>query len=397
MARQHPRLRRKAVLSATAIAVAMGLAVSGCSTAGGTASTASRETADCTAKTSAAIAEYTSGQTTSVSQDGTAATSATELSLTADDIASLKEMAPTVAIFMHRTDDDAARGFVSGAEQAIKDYGLNLVSTSVANSDVAKQVADLETILVQGVDGIIAIPLDKSGTAAAFSAVSASGTKVVFTDYATDGLTAGEGYVTIVSNDDRNNGRIDGLLLARGIGCTGEVALIPYADHGWFSNFERWEGVKEVLADYPDITIVEETEIAGPDFAGDGEKAASAFLTKYPNLAGIWSFWATPGSGVVQAVKQSGRTDVITVTNDLTEPAGLDILDGDIYGLASGRFYEEGYAEITALAMSLLGKDVPPYVVLPAYAVDKTNVLDAYSDIYGVEPPQTLIDADAAQ
>lgn len=397
MALEPQRTLRKHFVSATAIALAIGLVATGCSADDAGDTGASRENKECTDQTNAAIAALTSGETTSVSASGTPATSAAELTLTDEDLAKLEEMASTVAIFMHRTDDDSARGFVTGATQAIEDYGLTLTTTSVADSDVSKQVADLETIQVQGVDGIVGIPLDASGTAAAWQSVAATGTQIVFTDYAPDGMEVGSDFVTIVSNDDRNNGRIDGYLLARGIGCTGEVGLIPYVDHGWFSNYERYLGITEVLAEFPDITIVEETEIAGPDFAGDGEKAASAMLTKHADLAGIWSFWATPGAGVVQAVKQSGRTDVITVTNDLTEPAAIDILEGDIYGLASGQYYKQGYAEVTALALGLLGKDVPPYIVLPAYAVDKTNVLQAWTDIFAIEPTQAMLDADAGK
>lgn len=391
---KSPSATRTKLVGATAIALAVGLAATGCTAAGEGSTGASRETAECTQQANAAIADLTSGKTDSKDAQGQAATSAAELTLSADDIAAIKEMAPTIAVFMHRTDEDAAKAFVAGAEAAIKDYGFNLVTVSSADSDVSKQVADLETIQANSPDGIIGIPLDASATASAWRSVADAGTKLVFTDYAPDGFEVGKDYYTIVANDDRNNGRIDGYLLARGIGCTGEVGLVPYVDHGWFSNYERYLGIKEALADFPDITIVEETEIAGPDFAGDGEKAASAMLTKHPELAGIWSFWATPGSGVVQAVKASGRSDVVTVTNDLTEPAALDILQGqEIYGLASGQYRAQGYTEVTALALGLLGKDVPPYTVLPAYAVDKDNVLQAWKDIYAAEPTQAMVDA----
>jgi ribose transport system substrate-binding protein len=51
--------------------------------------------------------------------------------------------------------------------------------------------------------------------------------------------------------------------------------------------------------------------------------------------------------------------------------------------------------EARLAALSLLGQPTPPYVALPALAVDHDNVLDAWKQVYQTDPPKDLADAAA--
>src|SRR3546814_1958312 len=86
--------------------------------------------------------------------------------------------------------------------------------------------------------------------------------------------------------------------MAKALGGKGKIALI-FHDVEFFVTNERYRGFKETIeSDYPDIEIVEEQGIVGPDFASDAQAAANALLTKFPNLDGIWGVWDVPAEGI---------------------------------------------------------------------------------------------------
>jgi ribose transport system substrate-binding protein len=175
----------------------------------------------------------------------------------------------------------------------------------------------------------------------------------------------------------------------------GKIGLI-YHDSDFFVTRQRYEAVKATIAKFPEIQIVSEKGITGPDFAGQAEMAASAMLTRFPDLNGIWAVWDVPAEGVVAAARRSGRSDLVITTCDLGLNAALAIAKGEfIYGLGAQRAFEQGITEAMLAGYGLLGKAAPPYVALPALPVTKASVLQSWQTVYHEAPPPAL--AAAAQ
>ncbi len=119
-------------------------------------------------------------------------------------------------------------------------------------------------------------------------------------------MVAGQDYVSVVSADNYGNGVAAAHLMAQALGCEGKVGAI-YHEADFFVTRQRWDAFKATIEEsYPGIEIVEEQGITGPDFTGDAEKAASAMLTKVPDLDGIWGVWDVPAEGVVAAARTAG-------------------------------------------------------------------------------------------
>ena len=75
---------------------------------------------------------------------------------------------------------------------------------------------------------------------------------------------------------------------------------------------------QKIRKNYPDIKIVAEQGIGGPDFPGDAEKAASAMIVSNSDLDGIWAVWDQPAEGVMEAARANGKDDlIIPKTKDL--------------------------------------------------------------------------------
>jgi ribose transport system substrate-binding protein len=211
------------------------------------------------------------------------------------------------------------------------------------------------------------------------------------------GFVPGENYISVVSADNFGNGVASAHLMAQALEGEGEVGII-YHEADFFVTRQRYDAFKQTIEEnYPGITIAEEQGITGPDFPGDAERAAAAFLTRNEDLDGIWAVWDVPAEGVMAAARNAGRDDLVITTIDLGLNVALEIARGGVvYGLGAQRPFDQGVTEAKLAAYGLLGKEAPPYVALNALPVTRENVLDAWETVYHAAPPAELVEAAGA-
>jgi ribose transport system substrate-binding protein len=371
-------------------AVALALATAGCSAA--TTSTSSKDPG-VSKQADEALAEI-QGQVLSKGPNGEEPESADAAELTADEVSKVKAMNATAAIVMHYGGNDWATAQVDGLESEFKKLGIDVVAVTDANFKPDKQVSDLETVMAKKPDIIVSIPTDPVATASAYKKVADAGTKLVFMDNVPQGLEAGKDYVSVVSADNYGNGVTSAHLMAKALGGEGQIGLI-FHEADFFVTKQRYDGFKATIeSEYPDIEIVDEKGIAGPDFAGDAQNAANAMLTENPELAGMWAVWDVPAEGVMAAARANGRTDLQIATEDLGTNVAIALAKGELVaGLGAQRPFDQGVTEARLAAGSLLGKDLPAYVALGALPVEHDNVLDAWKQVYHQDPPADLAES----
>lgn len=342
------------------------------------------------AKAAAALADLAK-TVYSTGPAGEKPTAASTLSLSDDELAKIKDMKATAAIVMHYGGNDWSVAQIEGLKDQFGKMGIEIIATTDANFKPEKQVSDIETVLAKNPNVIVSIPTDPVATSDAYKKAAAQGVKLVFMDNVPAGLTQGKDYVSVVSADNYGNGVAAAHLMAEKLGGKGNIGLVFHAAD-FFVTKQRYDAFKKTIQDdYPDIKIVEEQGIGGPDFAGDAEKAASAMLTKHPDLNGIWAVWDVPAEGVLSAVRTAGRDDVIVTTIDLGKNVAIEIAkDGIIKGLGAQRPFDQGVAEAILAGYGLLGKEAPAYVALNALPVTKDNVQEAWRTVYHQDPPAEL-------
>jgi len=333
-------------------------------------------------------------QVLSTGPGGETPTSPSEVVLTDEEMTQIKDMGATAAIVMHYGGNDWSQAQIAGLQQQFGEMGIEVVATTDADFKPEQQVSDIETVLALEPDIIVSIPTDPVATEAAYKKAAEQGVKLVFMDNVPNNMVAGQDYVSVVSADNYGNGVAAAHLMAQALGCQGKVGAI-YHEADFFVTRQRWDAFKATIAeDYPGIEIVEEQGITGPDFTGDAEKAASAMLTKTPDLDGIWAVWDVPAEGVVAAARTAGRDDLVITTIDLGLNVAIDIAKGEyVYGLGAQRPFDQGVNEAKLAGYGLLGKEAPAYVALPALPVTKDNILEAWDAVYHAPPPDDLATA----
>jgi len=295
---------------------------------------------------------------------------------------------------MHYAGNDWSQAQVAGLKAQFGKMGIDVIAVTDAGFKPEKQVADIETILAQKPQIIVSIPTDPVSTASACQKASQQGVKLVFMDNVPKGMEAGKDYVSVVSADNAGNGAVAAHLMAKFLKGKGLIGLVYHAAD-FFVTHQRYDAFKKTIKDsYPGIKIVEEQGIGGPDFSGDGEKAASAILTSHRNVNGIWAVWDVPAEGVISAARSAGKDDLVITCCDLGLNVAIDMAqDCFTKGLGSQRPYDQATTEALLAGYGLLGKQAPAYVALPALPVTRENLLEAWKEVYHAEAPKSIKDS----
>jgi ribose transport system substrate-binding protein len=328
------------------------------------------------------------GETTG--PNGEKATPAATLSLSDAEKAKLKEGDHTAALLWH-TSSDFVTAVTTGATDTFAGLGIEVVATTDAGFDAAKQKSDVETVLAKQPSVILALPLDPITSAEAFRPAIASGTKLVLLSNQPKDFAAGQDYVAIVTDDLFQMGKQAADALATSLNGQGKIAWI-FHDAAYYVTNQRDNAFKDTIkADHPGMEIVAEQGITDPARA---EELASALLLQHPDLDGIYVTWAEPAEGVLSALRAAGNSTTKVVTLDLSEPVALDMVqDGNVAAIVADQAYALGAAMATAAAYGLLGKEAPPFVVAPALTVTKANVAEAWQTSLHRDAPASVLEA----
>jgi ribose transport system substrate-binding protein len=331
----------------------------------------------------------------STGPNGEKPTPASEVSLSAQELQQIKDKHATAAIVLHYGGNDWSNAQVNGLRNALGRMGVRVVAVTDANFKPEKQVSDIETVLAKKPDIIISIPTDPVATADAYRKAARQGVKLVFMDNVPKGFTPGKDYVSVVSADNYGNGVASAHLMAEQLEGKGKIGIV-FHEADFFVTKQRYEAFKKTIADqYPDIEVVAEQGIAGPDFAGDAEKVASAMLTRNADLDAIWAVWDVPAEGVLAAARANGRNDLDVTTIDLGQNVAIDMAKGGpIKGLGAQRPFDQGVTEATLAGYGLLDKKAPPYVAVNALPVTRSNLESAWKTVYHQGLPPKVVEAE---
>jgi ribose transport system substrate-binding protein len=315
---------------------------------------------------------------------------ASEIKLSPEELEKIRAMKAKAAIVMHYTATEWARAQMKGQRDAFQEMGVEIIAVTDAGYKAERQVSDIETVLAKKPNIIISAPAEEGSTAEAYRRAAQQGVKLDFIDQTGRGLKPGEEYVSLVSSDNRGMGVVGGLIMADALKGKGEIGVIPHASD-LFATRERYVGFKEALKAFPDIKIVADQRVGGPDFSGEAERVASAMLTANRGLKGIWAVWDLPTEGVLSALRSADKPNSFVTTCDLGANIAIDMCqDGYVKATGSQRPYQAGYTEALLGGYGLLGKEAPAYVVLPALPVTKANVLSAWKDANGEDAPEKI-------
>jgi ribose transport system substrate-binding protein len=168
--------------------------------------------------------------------------------------------------------------------------------------DRVQQIQLVQNAIAAGVDGIVLAPLDARALVDPVEAAVAKGIPVVIFDSALESKKI----VSYVATDNYNGGVLAARRLGEVLNGRGKVILLRYAV-GSASTEQRENGFTETLAkDFPGISLLSDTEYAGPT-SDSAQQKAQSLVTRYRGqVDGIFCCNESSTFGMLRALDGAG-------------------------------------------------------------------------------------------
>jgi ribose transport system substrate-binding protein len=249
-----------------------------------------------------------------------------------------------------------------------KDFPQMEIVFADAQQDNAKQVADVENFLRQGVNLLMISPNEARPLTGVVRKVYERGIPVIVIDRAIEG----ESYTVFIGADNREIGREAGKLIADVLGGKGDIVEIKGLP-GSPPARDRSEGMREAIAPFPGIHIVHD-----PVANWLREEAMTQMeiaLAAHDHIDLVYAHNDPMAVGAYLAAKAKGRDPEMKFV-------GIDALpgpDGGRQAVADGKLeatfvYPTGGREaVESAAKILAGEQVPKRITLQTQRITKAN------------------------
>ena len=243
--------------------------------------------------------------------------------------------------------------------------GVELIAVD-SETDIAKQLDQVQDFIAQEVDAIILTPVDSAGIEPAIKLANDAEIPV----FTMDTAATGDGVVVShVATDNYAGGVLDAEYAADVLEGAGQVAIIGCA--GIESIGQRTAGFEDTMANYPDIEIVTVT-----DCKCDGAIAADQtadLLVTYPDLKLIFGTGDPFGLGAVQSINAVGA-DVKVVSLDGLPEGIAEVKKGGNFLITVAQDPDKiARTTLQNIVKYLGGEEVEPLVEISPYVIDINN------------------------
>jgi ABC-type sugar transport system substrate-binding protein len=218
-----------------------------------------------------------------------------------------------------------------GATEEAAAQGVDLIwQGDPSEYNVATQVPIVDNVLAQSPSGLVLIPTDPNGLQASADKAVDAGVALALVD--TTVSDASRAVITI-TGDNADGGAKAADAIAAAIGYTdGETyeVVVGLTSATATTNVGRLEGFKaRVASDYPGIVIKDVAYSASnPQTANSN---VNNWLTKYPNLKGIFAIDGTNASGAAAALQAKDLVGKIALVGYDAYPANVDLLKQGVF------------------------------------------------------------------
>ena len=285
----------------------------------------------------------------------------------------------TIAFVMGAESDPFFQAMKVGAEEEAAAQGVKLIwQGDPSHYDVATQVPIVDTVIAQKPDGLVLIPTDPDGLQASSDKAVAAGIAVANVDTHVTDLSK---VVTFITGDNGDGGAKAADAIAAKIGYTdGQTyeVVVGLTSATATTNVARLEGFKAAVASkYPGIVIKDVAYSASnPQTAASN---VNNWLTKYPNLKGIFAIDGTNASGAAAALQAKNLTGKIALVGYDAYPANVDLIKQGVFtALIAQDPAAEARLAIKTLVDYIKNKKSPAArdVVIPNVTLDANTSAD---------------------
>lgn len=260
--------------------------------------------------------------------------------------------------------------------------GWQLVYTDAAGS-AAKQVADVNSMVAQGVDLVFLAPREEKPLIPAIMAAKGAGIPVFLLDRNVDQslAKAGEDYVCFIGSDFIAEGQRVAEWMIKNAGGKSKIIQLEGTTGSSPAN-DRKKGFDDAIAGNSAFTLLASQT---GDFARDkGRQVAETLLQAHPDADIIYAHNDEMAIGAISAVEAAGKVagkDVMILSIDGGKEIVQLIIDGKVAAACecSPLFGPKAFDTAVAYAN---GETIPPKLINPDRFYDASNAADQLATAY---------------
>lgn len=271
------------------------------------------------------------------------------------------------------------KSFVDTAESC----NWDLITTDAAGS-AAKQVADVDSMIAQGIDVLFLPPREEKPLIPAVKKAAAAGIPTFLVDRSVDpnAAKAGVDYVAFLGSDFIDQGRRVAEWTIENFKGDKAVVVQLEGTTGSSPANDRKKGFDDALAKDSRFTIVASQT---GDFARDkGRQVMETLLQAHPDVDIVYAHNDEMAIGAIQALELAGRKpgeDVLVVSIDGTRDALQAIIDGKMgVTVESSPFFGPLACEV--MKRYAAGETIEPWVQVKDRIFTAANAADHVDEAY---------------
>ncbi|NMD37604.1 MAG: sugar ABC transporter substrate-binding protein [Christensenellaceae bacterium] len=274
---------------------------------------------------------------------------------------------------------------LNGVKAACEESGHEMVFFDPQN-DPTKQATQIDDMIADGINALVYIPYDSAGCRNVLQTCRDKGVKVINID----NVITEDDYDlvdAIIASDNTQLGYLSGQWVAENYpdGANILIVHLQTAESCHINVKGFWDGIKENVSNpdaFKEVAVVE-----GGGATDVAFNVVTDALQANEDINVIYAINDTSALGAVQAVKEAGKIDAISILGKDGAPIGKHaIKEGSMVQSSAQRPTYMGYLGVITAVDLLNGKEIEFNTSIPSYSITKDNIDDFDLDAWDALP-----------
>ncbi|MES9888583.1 MAG: substrate-binding domain-containing protein [Candidatus Sedimenticola sp. 6PFRAG1] len=290
-------------------------------------------------------------------------------------VAPATEKKVTVALVMKTLTNPFFVSMEKGARRAEKEFGIQLVvKTAAQETSIQQQIAIVDDLVREKVDAIVIAPGDSVELIPVLKKAQDAGIKVINIDNQLDPVFSKKNNlvsVPFISVDNESSAYQSAKYIADKVTEPSKAFLMEGIQSA-INAQQRKNGAAKAFSENDNISVV---EMGSANWKIDeGKRLMLTWLEKHPDVSLVFAANDMMAFGVIDALKEAGKSSVMVASYDALDQAKQAIRDGTLQATVDQLPAEQGYVGIQYALKALKGETLPGVTLIDTLLITADNI-----------------------
>ena len=262
-----------------------------------------------------------------------------------------------------------------GARKAEKDFDIDLlVKTAAQETSIQQQIGIVESLIRDRVDAIVIAPGDSMELIPVLKKAQDAGITVINIDNQLDpGFSQKSNLMNVpfISVDNQLSAYQSAKYIANQINSPSQALLMEGIRSARNAEMRK-QGALQAFSENPQIELVAQASANWK--IDEGYLLMQQWLARYPDAKLVFAANDMMALGVIKAVRESGRDDILIASYDALNQAREAIREGNLQATVDQQPAQQGYLGIHYAIRIINGETLPQETFIDTVLITRENV-----------------------